>query len=213
MRGDFGYRTTVSSVLALCVSVPHSVFNIFLGEVYGTAWNWGIAVYYVSLSLIRAYVGGNEIYFAKNAFEEEERERRRKRIFSVQSAALLVLGFALVAPIALMVLQKRYVNYSEITAIAIAAYTVYKVTLSAVNLKKTRRNFHLGIKILKDVNFIDALVSVLTLQYTLVMTFGGGIEGNMFTLCAFTCGAVWAIIAAFSVYTFISAVKLNKKCL
>ena len=124
MRGDFGYRTTVSSVLALCVSVPYSVFNIFLGEVYGTAWNWGIAVYYVSLSLIRAYVGGNEIYFAKNAFEEEERERRRKRIFSVQSAALLVLGFALVAPIALMVLQKRYVNYSEITAIAIAAYTV-----------------------------------------------------------------------------------------
>lgn len=211
MRGDFGYRAAVSSVPSLCVSVLYSGHNIFLGAVHGTAWNWGIAVYYVLLSLIRAYVGGNEIYFAKKAFEEEERERRRKKIFLAQSAALLVLGFALVAPIALMVLQKRYVNYSEVTAIAIAAYTVYKVTLSAVNLKKTRRNFHLGIKILKDVNFIDALVSVLNLQYTLVMTFGGGVEGDMFTLCAFTCGAVWTIIAAFSVYTFITAVKLNKK--
>ena len=124
MRSDFEYRTLVSSVLTLGVSALYSGYNVFLGAVYGTAWNWGIAVYYVLLSLIRAYVGGNELYFAKKGFEEEERERRRKKIFLVQSAALLALDFALVAPIALMVLQKRYVNYSEIPAITIAAYTV-----------------------------------------------------------------------------------------
>lgn len=64
-------------------------------------------------------------------------------------------------------------------AITIAAYTTYKIIMSAINFSKAKKNGNLSVKMLRNVNLVDALVSVLSLQYALVMTFGGGIEGDM----------------------------------
>ncbi len=63
-------------------------------------------------------------------------------------------------------MQQKDINYSEIPALTIAAYTTYKITAASINIVKTRKGKHLSVKILRNVNFVDALVSVLSLQYT-----------------------------------------------
>lgn len=114
----------------------------------------------------------------------------------------------MIAPITLMALQKKEVNFSSVHAITIAAYTTYKIIMSAINFSKAKKNGNLSVKMLRNVNLVDALVSVLSLQYALVMTFGGGIEGDMLFLCAFSSLAVWGFLIILSV---VNAVKSRKK--
>ena len=51
---------------------------------------------------------------------------------------------------------------------------------------KVRRVF-VGVRIIRDVYFKDALVSVISLQYVLIKTFGDGVNGVMLTVSEVTC--------------------------
>lgn len=70
-----------------------------------------------------------------------------------------------------MALFEKPVNMGLIPAIAMAAYTTYKLTMSSIHIQKQKRNSSNNIFVaeLRMINFIDALVSILTLQNTLIM--------------------------------------------
>ena len=197
LRKDFAYRTFVFSGLSFCATVLFAGYNLFLGIAYGAAWNICICVYFVCLALLRAYVIVSER--RASAVKDGEGEKRRARAFFVQSVSLFAVDLALVAPISLMVMQDRTVEYSAIPAITVAAYTTYRIVLSARNFFKARSQGNAGVKMLRNINLMDALVSVLSLQYTLVMTFGDGVDGEMLPLCAVSSFAVWAFLVGFSV--------------
>ena len=77
-----------------------------------------------------------------------------------QSILLLVIDLSLATPITLMMLQEKTVDYSSIVAITIATYTVYKIVMASINFYKTRKMSHLSVKIVRNINFVDALVSI-----------------------------------------------------
>lgn len=210
IRSDFEYRTYFTSTVSFFASIVFAGYNIFLGAVYETVWNIGIAAYYVLLVGVRAFVGFKEIRLRKSELPDAEKEEIRKNIFIVQSVLLFVIDLALTGPITIMVMQGKSVNYSEIPAIAVAAYTVFKTVTATMSYVKTRKLSNVSITVLKNVNFIDAIVSVLTLQYALVMTFGDGVTGNMLTVCAITSFAFLAFLVAVSIANLIKAVKIKR---
>ncbi len=213
MKSDYTFRTFVFSALSFFVTVAFTAYNVFLAVVYKSPFNLGLSVYYALLLCIRLFVILSELRFNKAGYNNEQIESGRKKLFFMQSIMLFVIDLALVAPISMMVLQQKDVNYSEIPAIMIAAYTVYKIVTATINFIKTRKSTHLSVKILRNINFVDALVSVLSLQYTLIMTFNGGISGNMFTVCVLSSFAIWALIAVISVLTLIGAVHSRAELL
>ncbi|MBD5585538.1 MAG: hypothetical protein HDQ88_10685 [Clostridia bacterium] len=211
LKTDFEFRTYITSTVSFFVTFLFAVYNVFLGIAYKTVWNIGIAVYYLLLVGVRAFVGYKEIKLKKSQLEEIVKDERRKNVYIAQSVMFFIIDLALIGPITLMVLQRKSVDYSKIPAIAIAAYTVFKIATSSVSYAKTRNAEHLSVKMLKNVNFIDALVSVLTLQYTLIMTFDSkGITGSMLTLCAITSFVIWVFLIAVSVTNLIRAVKTKR---
>jgi len=123
----------------------------------------------------------------------------------------LVIDFALIAPISLMVLQKKPIAFSSIPAIATAAYTTCKIVIAVRNIVKIRKKRHLSLKILRTVSFVDALVSVLTLQYTLIITFGGGMDKDMFVLCAFSSFGIWVVLIGLSLKSLVRSIKLRQE--
>ena len=79
---------------------------------------------------------------------------------------LLVLDLALILPVSMMVVLEKPVDLGLIPAIAMAAYTTWKVTAASLHIGRLRRNPGGNILLaeLRTVNFIDALVAVLTLH-------------------------------------------------
>ena len=212
MKNDYTFRTFVFSSLSCFVTVAFAGYNAILAISYRSAWNTGIAVYYTLLSCIRIYDIFSESKFYKKGLDEQRKGMQRKKRFLVQSILLFIIDFILIAPVAMMVMQQKEIHYTAIPAIAIAAYTTYKVTMSAKHFIKARKSNHLSIKMLRNINFVDALVSVLSLQYTLIMTFdGGSIKKDMHTLCAISSLIIWGWIIVISVFTLSRAIKLLQK--
>ena len=110
-----------------------------------------------------------------------------------------LLDLALILPVSMMVVLEKPVDLGLIPAIAMAAYTTWKVTAASLHIGRLRRNPGGNILLaeLRTVNFIDALVAVLTLQNTLIMVERTAADENgMLPLSAASSGVIWAAIVA-----------------
>lgn len=67
------------------------------------------------------------------------------------------------APIALLVLQEKEIDFGFIPALVMDIYTVYKVTFIIINLKKSINSSNILLRQLKIIALIDAIVLILTL--------------------------------------------------
>ncbi len=210
LKKDYAFRTFAFSAASFAVTLAFTGYNLFLGIAYNAVFNFGIAVYYALFLCGKGGVGFFEIKYKRKNLTAEQKSVKRKNLFLATGILLLIIALSLVGPVSLMVRRQKYVNFTEIPAIAMAAYTVYKISSAIAGFVKTKKLNHLSLEILRGLNFVDALVSVLSLQYVLLMTFGGGIEGDMFTLCAITSFAVWAVIVITSIAALVKAVKLFK---
>lgn len=207
IKNDYIFNTLFFASLSLFVGAAYILFNLYLGIKHKSAWNFGIAAYMFTLLCTRIYILIIEKRLFKSNKSQSQKEAVRVRVHKVQSILFFVTDFALIAPITLMVLQQKTVNFSTVTAITMAAYTTYKIIVAIINFKKSRKTRNLSIIMLRNVNLVDALVSVLSLQYALIMTFGGAINGDMFVVCACSSFAVWFFLITMSVVNTIKAVK------
>lgn len=133
MKSDYTFRTFVFSALSFLAAVAFAAYNVFLAVVYQSPFNLETSVYYALLICVRSYVILAESKFNKAGYNDGQIENGRKKLFFIQSIFLLAIDLALIAPITMMVLQQKNVNYSEIHAIMIAAYTVYKIVTATIN--------------------------------------------------------------------------------
>ena len=103
------------------------------------------------------------------------------------------------APIALMVRMERPVNMGLIPAIATAAYATWKITLASIRYRRRTRSADGFTAQLRTVGLVDALVSILTLQNTLIMVNDAGDGRSMLTLAALSSTVIFLGIVAISV--------------
>lgn len=120
------------------------------------------------------------------------------------------MNLALAVPISLMVVDSRPVNMGLIPAIAMAAYTTYKVVMASVNIKRMKRSSNILVRELRTINFIDALVSVLTLQNTLIIVNRTEESGDMFVLTAVSSAVIYSVILALSVWRIVKELRHAK---
>ncbi|MBR3644643.1 MAG: hypothetical protein IKN57_14205 [Parasporobacterium sp.] len=78
-------------------------------------------------------------------YEKKSSSRaNRKKIHLIASIVLFILNIALILPLAIMVVRQKPVNLTLIPAIAMAAYTTYKVIMASINLKRRKKKQHSG---------------------------------------------------------------------
>lgn len=206
-KKDFNFKTLINAAGSFFITTAFALYNGFLGIYYRSVWNGCICVYYILLAVTRGIIPITE---KKNLSRAEKADAYRKRTFKVTSVVILLMNLALAVPISLMVLNSRPVNMGLIPAIAMAAYTTYKVVIASVNIKRMKRSSNILVRELRTINFIDALVSVLTLQNTLIIVNRTEETGDMFVLTAVSSAAIYLVILALSVWRIVKELKLSK---
>ncbi len=78
LRKDFEYRAYIGSTVSFFASLAFMGYNIFLGAVYGTVWNIGVAAYYLLLVAVRAFVGRDKIQKARAVRGEQGGEEKKR---------------------------------------------------------------------------------------------------------------------------------------
>ncbi len=186
LKKDSIMRIFLSSAVSFIATMTFFAYNFVMGILLRSVWNFSISFYYLLLVLLRAFILFNEKKWVTLA--ARERAAKRIRLFNSICRMLIFVDIALIVPISLLVLSQRSVAIGTIPAIATAAYTTYKVIFSVVNYKKARKHENLSVYGLKIIHLKDAIVSVLTLQNTMVMVFGTG--SSMLPLTASTSAAM-----------------------
>lgn len=203
-KKDFNFKTLTNAAVSFFLTATFALYNGFLGIYYGSMWNGCICVYYILLAVTRGVIPVTE---RKNRERAENADAYRRRTFKITAVVILVMNLALAIPISLMVLNSRPVNMGLIPAIAMAAYTTYKVVMASVNIRRMKRSSNILVRELRTINFIDALVSVLTLQNTLIIVNQTEESGDMFILTAISSAVIYLVILVLSVWRIVKESK------
>lgn len=188
----------VGAAGGFAATVLFALYNGCLGIWYSSLWHGSICIYYILLSLLRGILLAAERKAGKK--EEELAENYRKRVFCVTSGIVLAINAALTTPVSLMVLDRRPIQMGMIPAITSAAYTTYKISAAVVKLK--RANGTILDRELSMIRLVDALVSVLVLQNTLIIAVEGGISPRLSRLVAISSAGILLLVFAVSVTWF-----------
>ena len=199
-KADYQFKTLATSTLSALSGLGFTVFNVVLGIIYKSVWNISISVYYVLLAIVRGIVvhSQRKVSVADN----QKKQEQYKRIYFKTHILMIFMDMCLIAPIAYMVIGERSYEYGLIPAIAMAAYTTYRITMGIINLGKSRKQENILIKELRTVNLQDSLVAVLTLQNALIIANGSDMQ-SMMTLTAWTSAGIWLMIVIFTVKSFL----------
>lgn len=199
-KADYQFKTLATSTLSALVGLGFTVFNVVLGIVYKSVWNISISVYYVLLAIVRGIVVHSQRKV--NVADNQKKQEQYKRIYFKTHILMIFMDMCLIAPIVYMVIGERSYEYGLIPAIAMAAYTTYRITIGIINLGKSRKQENIFIKELRTVDLQDSLVAVLTLQNALIIANGSDMQ-SMLALTAWTSAGIWLMIVIFTVKSFL----------
>ena len=169
---DYTFRTILTTLPTFLINVVYTVYNGVIGVMNQSAWFITMAVYYSLLGIMR--------YFAVNTERKTSRMENpkliRKRELSVirtDGILLLLLNLALSGVVLLTIAKGTAKTHSEIMVISIAAYTFYKITMAVINMVKVRKMQSPILITIRNIGVAGALVSMLTLQTTMLASFQG----------------------------------------
>lgn len=187
---NWGFRTILTSIFALAMSIFNSVLNAYLGISERSIWFGALAAYYIFLALMRS---GLLIYHRTKKDYESEGITRAKR-YMLCGILLLILNAALSSAIAQMIFDDRGFSYKDWLIFAFAAYAFYKIIMAVRNAIKARRQDDLTIQAIREINLVDAAVSILALQTALLHTFGdGSIDISLFNTLTGSAVSIFSV--------------------
>lgn len=195
-------RQKVGTVCGFAATVFFALYNGGLWLYYASPWHGSICVYYLLLSILRGLLLAAERKRVMGGYTAPGKQRR---VQYLSCAMLLLLNMALAAPLALMVLDRRPVRLGMIPAITTATYTTYKIASACVKLKRAGASPF--VRQLERLRFVDALVSILVLQNTLITAVEGQITNKMFLLCAISSAVIFLAILALCLRWLLRAPK------
>jgi len=171
---DTRLRVNTSLYGSLIWNTAYAVFQLWLGFYHSTFWYYSLAGYYISLAVMRFFLVR---YTSNNNPGEKMREEYKK--YRACGIVFLVMNLALSLMVFFMVYWNRTFDHHEITTIAMAAYTFTAFTTAIVNIVRYRKYKSPVYSASKAISLAAACVSMLTLESTMLTTWGAD-EGPEF---------------------------------
>ncbi len=207
---DFGFRTVIFAIGSFTISLLFSAFNAYMGIVNRSIWYGALATFYIALALLR----GGVLTYHKNRFGKRAKrqydEYTKAKVYRNSGIITLILNLALSSAIAQMIFSDAHFTYIGWTIFAFAAYAFYKITMSIISLIKAHKQTDLTVRAIRNINLVDALVSILALQTALLTMFNEG-EISISLMNTLTGSVVSLLSIAIGVYMIVSANKRMKE--
>lgn len=202
MKELFNSPTFLKLRNAIGVLIPLSfaIYNGVLGFLHNTIWNISIFGYYLLLFFIKL------LLTVSDSVIDPDKALQRRKIYIASFVILLIINLALVAPGVFLIRNQKIVKADLIISIIMAVYAFYSVSISIYNLVKANKTDNLLNKQLTLVSFVNAIVSLIVLQNTLINV-NGGMDEEMKTLSSVTTFTFIAFLIFITVFSFVKNMK------
>ncbi len=200
---DVRLRVNVTLYGSLIWNAAYAVFQLWLGFYHRSFWFCSLAVYYLSLAVVRFALVR---YTSKN--EPGVQMRTELVRYRACGWVFLAMNLALSLMIFFMIYWNRTFHHHEITTIMMAAYTFTSFTMAIVNIVRYRKYHSPVLSASKAISLTAACVSMLTLESTMLTTFGQAESlGFRRLMLGLTGGAISACIIVMAISMIVRGSK------
>ena len=204
---DAHLRVNTSLYGSLAWNALYGLFQLWLGFYHHTFWFYSLGAYYIYLGVMRFFLLLHTRKYAPG-------EKMRNELIKYRACGwvFLVMNLALALIIFFMVYWNRTFEHHMITAIAMAAYTFTAFTVAIVNVIKYKKYNSPVFSASKAISLAAALVSMLTLESTMLTTFSGGTMSAVEQkwMLGATGGAISLLIVLTAIYMIVVGTKKLK---
>lgn len=196
-QDDTRLRVNVSLYGTLIYNTAYALLQLGMGFWHHTFWFYSLAGYYICLAAMR-------FFLARYTIKHKPGEKMREELIRYRLCGwiFLVMNLALSLMVFFMVYWNRTFRHHEITTIALAAYTFTAFTMAIINMVKYRKYNSPVYSASKAISLASACVSMLTLEATMLTTFGAGTMGaitrKIFLGC--TGGVISVFVVVMAIY-------------
>ena len=207
-QDDTRLRVNVTLYGSFAWNALYGILQLWLGFYHRTFWFCSLGGYYICLAAMRFFLVRHTGKYAPG-------ERIQAELVKYRACGIvfLVMNLALALIIFFMVYWNRTFEHHMITAIAMAAYTFTALTTAIINVIKYRKYNSPVFSASKAISLAAALVSMLTLESTMLTTFSDGtmsaIEQKW--MLGATGGVISALIVATAIYMIVVGTKKLKQ--
>ena len=200
---DAHLRINVSLYGSLIWNIAFGVFQLCLGFKFKSFWFYSLFAYYTMLAVMRFFLVKRTRKYKANKQKEVELKK-----YVVSGWLLLFMNLALAVIVFFIVYFNRTFYHDMITTIAMAAYTFLTFTFAIINVIRYRKYNSPIYSAAKIISLIAGSVSILTLETTMLTTFGTT-EGPLFNQIMLSLTGV-AVIGFAITMAVIMLIKGNK---
>ncbi len=190
---DAHYRVMARAVLGLVCNLTFALYNGILGVLSSSAIFLASAVYYLALCGAR---------FAIVLRSRSRRSRDHRHTVAAVGIMLMLLSAVFSAMVSVSMKNKAAAVYGTIPMITIATFTFAKITLAVITALKHRKDPSPFYKAVNAIRYSEVAVSLLTMQQSMLVSFGEGNDTAAVLLNAFTGAAVCCFILGLGIITF-----------
>ena len=204
---DARFRINVSLFSSILWNAAYALLHLGLGIYHHAFWFYSLSAYYVCLCAMRLFLMRHTKKYAPG-----EQIHRELIAYRACGWVFLVMNLALALIIFFMVYWGRTFTHHMITTIAMAAYTFTALTVAIMSIIKYKRYNSPVFSATKITGLAAALVSLLTLESTMLTTFGGTgmTKATQQWMLAVTGSTISAFILATAIYIIRTGTKRLK---
>ena len=200
--GNHYNRVLMSAVLSLVCNFLYALYHGVMGVINLSLWFFVMCAFYGILAVMRlcAVLSGRKK-------QRDRSDVSQRYVMKISGILLLLLGIVLTAIINISLSQHIATVYDTITMITIATYTFGKITVTIVNAVRQRRNSSPLLLVIRNIRYAEVAASVLTLQRSMLVSFGEADEWQIYLMNALTGLAVCMFVVVLGILLMIKSGK------
>lgn len=192
---DVRFRSDISLYQGLFINLLYIGMKIFSGVYYRSVWFISLACYYFFLTIMRLMLLRREK--ERTSKTQMEIELHRYRSCGIM---LLMMSQTLAGVVILIVYQNKGFDYPGVLIYLMALYSFYSAITAVINLVKYRKHGSPIISAAKVINFVAAMVSILSLTTAMLARFDESGYEYRKLMTSLVGGGVCMIVIGMAIY-------------
>lgn len=199
---DQHHRMVLSAASAFVLNLLYALYHCVLGILDLSLWFIAMCAFYGILATMRfsAVLCGRRDHY--ELFVDIE-----YFVMKLSGILLILLSFVLAAVIYISLSQNIAAKYGEIIMITIATYTFYKITMAIVKAVKQHKNPSPLLAVIRNISYAEVAASILTLQRSMLASFGSMEKEQMRAMNAITGAVVCLFVLTLGICMTIKGIR------
>ena len=175
------YRMILSAAVAFAFNLLYAIYHCVLGILNLSFWFIAMCAFYGILAIMRF----SAVLCERNRQKSPDHDTEWF-VMKLSGLLLVVLGIVLATVNYISLSQNIATQHEEIIMITIATYTFYKITVAIVKTVRQHKNLSPLLRTIRNISYAEVAASIMTLQRSMLVSFGTMSTGNIHFMNAAT---------------------------